>query len=138
MIQLRDDRIDGGLDVAVVDQIALGRIDLALDNHVESKGMPMQPTTFMIGWKRRQVVRGFEMELLGQADKHAMLSVGRRGREGNGAGGCCCGLEVSGKYLRPAGFYRPMASDYGPATTKLFIQSIVWAQALSGANGTFR
>src|SRR5438067_1326682 len=76
MIQPLHDRRAGAFDVAVVDQITLGRIDLAFDNHIESKRMPVQSPALVAVGKCRQIVRGLEMKRLAQANEHRADSIG--------------------------------------------------------------
>ena len=70
MIQLLHNRLGGELDIAVVDEIALGRIDVAFDDHVKPERVAMKPSTFVALRKRRQIVGGFEVERLGQSHVH--------------------------------------------------------------------
>jgi len=70
MIQSGDDRIGRDFDFAVIDQISLDRIDFAFDHDIEAEGVSMQTPALVIGWKGRQIVGGFKMELLGKANEH--------------------------------------------------------------------
>src|SRR5258706_5468929 len=70
MIQLLNDRIGGGFDVAVVDEIALFFFDLALDDDFDSKRMAMQAAAFVAVGECRQIVGGFEVGSFAKANIH--------------------------------------------------------------------
>ena len=70
MVQPLHDRLGRLLDVAVVDEVTLGRIDLAFDDDIKPKRVPVQPPAFMVGRERRQVVCRLEVEGFGESDEH--------------------------------------------------------------------
>jgi len=65
VIQLFHDRLGRLLDVAVVDQIPLGRVDFALDDDLEPERMPVQPAALVPGGYVRQAVGRLDVEGLG-------------------------------------------------------------------------
>ena len=71
MIECFFDRLDGGLDRAEIHEIAglLGHI--SLDDDFDVKGVPVEPATLMVLWKRGQPVGCFESERFAQRDPHA-------------------------------------------------------------------
>ena len=72
MIEAFDDRLGGFLQVAVVDQVALGGIDVAFDDQIEAKRVAVEPPTLMVGREGRQVVGRLEVECFCQADTHGI------------------------------------------------------------------
>src|SRR5690242_7284770 len=76
MVQALHDRRRSGFDVAVVDEIPLHLIDLAFNDYIEAKRMPMQPPALVAVGKRRQIVGCFKMEGLAQANVHRVAILG--------------------------------------------------------------
>ncbi len=70
MIEAADDGFGCFLDVTVVDEKSFCGIDIPFDNDVEMEGMAVQSAAFVAIGKRRQMVRGLEVEGFGQANKH--------------------------------------------------------------------
>jgi hypothetical protein len=70
VIESKDEGIDDALDIAVVDEIPLGRVDFAFDAHIESERMPVQPTALVPLGERWQLVGGLEGEGFLQANAH--------------------------------------------------------------------
>ena len=70
MIEADDEGIDNPLNVTVVDEVPLGRVDLPLDADVEPEGMAVEPPAFMPIGKRRQLMGGFERKRFLQANSH--------------------------------------------------------------------
>ena len=62
VIELADDGIDDFDDIAVVDEVALGFINIAGNDNVELERMPMQSPAFVPFGERRKIVRGFKAE----------------------------------------------------------------------------
>ena len=87
---------DRFLNVAVVHQLALGRIPLSFDDHLDAEGMPMHAAALVAIGEAGQVVGGFEAEALGESDMHAR-SVGNE--TGRLAAAC---VEVSGVFRQSA------------------------------------
>jgi hypothetical protein len=70
MIQPLQDRLGGGFDVAVIDQVSPGGIDLAFHDHIEPKGMAMQSTAFVTVGESGQIMGGFKVKSFAEADEH--------------------------------------------------------------------
>jgi len=70
MVELFDERVDGFFDIAVVDEVALGRIEFSFDVNVEAERMAVQPPALVIDGESRQVVRGFKVERFRQTYDH--------------------------------------------------------------------
>lgn len=84
MIEPANQRLGGAGDVAVVNQISLGRIDRPLNHHVKAKRMPVQPAAFVVGRERRQMVSRLKVKLLGEPDSHGDKAIlGAPGRPSN-------------------------------------------------------
>jgi len=70
MVQPLHHRLGRLLDVAVIDQVTLGGIDIALDDHFEAKRMSMQSPAFVPIGKRRQIVGRLKVKCFRQSHAH--------------------------------------------------------------------
>ena len=70
VIEHFDRRFRGPLNIAIINQISLGRINLPFHDHIEMKRVTMQPPAFVPFGKRRQIVRGLKMERFTKSNKH--------------------------------------------------------------------
>src|SRR5258706_1452182 len=70
VIELFDDRIGGGFDVAVVDEITFFFFYFALDDDFDSKRMAMQSAASVAVGENRQIVGRFEVEGFAEANIH--------------------------------------------------------------------
>jgi len=64
VVEPSNQRVGSFGNVAIINEITQSRIYVALNDHIESKRMPMQPAALMPVGKRRQIVRGFKVKLL--------------------------------------------------------------------------
>jgi hypothetical protein len=75
MIEAEDKGIDDPLDVAVVDEIPLGGVDLAFDADVEAEGMAVESPAFVPVGECRQLMGGFEGKRFLEANTHGRRMV---------------------------------------------------------------
>src|SRR6185503_1867594 len=92
------DRFGGGLDVAVVDQVALLRGDVAFDDDVEAERVAVQPPALVVRGERRQVVGRLEVEGFAQSYAHRVWQRGGIVGAGRRMGRAGCGLLVVGRW----------------------------------------
>ena len=69
MIEPFIQRLEGALDLGEIEKPAGVGFDFALAKQLNAKAMAVQAGTFVARWRVRQLMRGLESELAGQANE---------------------------------------------------------------------
>lgn len=70
MVKLLPDGLDGPLDLAIVDQVALLLVDLTFHHNLDAEGMAMDTPALVPLRKGRQPMGGLKAKYLGKTDTH--------------------------------------------------------------------
>lgn len=70
VVEAFNERVGHFFDVAVVDEVSLGRVDFPFDDDVEPEGVAVEAVALVLRRKGRQVVGGLEAEGFRQTYMH--------------------------------------------------------------------